>query len=63
MEGTQEHLDLTSAAARLRVPYHVALRYVLVGELKGFRLGCHWRVDLRSIERFEANRIPDGEPA
>ena len=49
-------IDLVSAAARLRVPWHKAYRYVLTGRLTGERRDGRWFVDLASIDRLEREK-------
>ena len=46
-------LGLAEAAARLRIPYQLAHRLVLIGRLSGQKTGGRWRVTLESLRRVE----------
>lgn len=46
-------IDLVAAAARLKVPWHTAHRFVLTGLLDGKRHGGRWFVTVASVERLE----------
>ena len=47
-------MDLVEAAARLRIPWHKAHRWVLIGKLKGERRDGRWKVDAADLERLVA---------
>jgi predicted site-specific integrase-resolvase len=47
---------LTEAAARLRVTYQTAHRYVLTGVLRGELHNGRWRVDAEDLDRL-INRL------
>jgi predicted site-specific integrase-resolvase len=49
-------LDLVTASARLRVPWHTAHRWVLIGRLQGERRGNRWFVAERSVRKVELDR-------
>jgi len=53
MPKSKHTVDLIEAAARLKITYHLALKYVLIGRLKGQRIGRRWSVDLEDLERLE----------
>ncbi len=42
---------LVAAAARLRVPWHTAHRWVLTGVITGCQRGGRWYVEKKSVER------------
>ena len=44
------------AAARLQVPYHTALRFLLTGKIRGEQVDRHWFVDCQSVEQFKRER-------
>jgi len=58
-------IELVLGAARLRVPYHTAHRWVLTGALKGERVAGRWYVDAADLQRLVADRRqrPDAGPA
>lgn len=49
-------VELVEAAARLRVPYHTAHRWVLTGVLIGNRVDGRWFVLRDDLERLERER-------
>jgi hypothetical protein len=49
-------VELVDAAAKLRVPYHTAHRWVLVGRLKGARVDGAWSVDAADLDRLIRER-------
>ena len=49
-------VELVDAAARLRVPYHTAHRWVLIGRLKGARVNGAWTVDATDLDRLIRER-------
>ena len=55
-------MTLTQAGARLRVSYHVALRYVLTGKLEGEQVNGRWVVNVLSVEKMEIRQAPAGLP-
>ena len=52
----EKRIDLVDASARLRVPYHTAHRWALVGKLDGERRDGRWTVSVSSLERLERQR-------
>lgn len=54
-------VDLVSAAARLRVSWHKAYRYVLTGRLKGERREGRWFVDADSLNGLESREVEPRE--
>ena len=56
----EAELDLVEAAARLRVPWHKAHRWVLIGKLKGERRDGRWKVDPADLQRLMSERA-EGE--
>ncbi len=57
MEAKAE-LDLVAAAARLRVPWHTAHRWVLTGRLEGRRRKGRWFVTKASVEHLILHEQP-----
>ena len=57
MPEFEETVDLVEAAARLRISYHLAHKYVLIGRLKGQRVAGRWRVDLKDLVRVEHEQV------
>lgn len=53
-------VDLVEAAARLKVPWHTAHRWVLTGHLQGERREGRWKVDAADLERLVRERAEAG---
>ena len=49
-------VDLVEAAAQLRVSWHTAHRWVLIGRLKGERKNGRWKVNAADLERLITER-------
>lgn len=49
-------VELVEAAAKLRVAYHTAHRWVLIGRLKGSRVNGAWTVDATDLDRLIRER-------
>ena len=52
----QSEMTLVAGAARLRVPWHTAYRWVLTGTLRGRQKGARWYVDSDDVERLRRQR-------
>lgn len=56
-------MELVDAAARLKVPYHLAHRWVLIGRLAGERRRGRWFVECRSVEVIAIELSKETVPA
>ncbi len=52
-------IDLAGAAARLRLPYHTAYKFVLTGRLEGGRRNGRWFVTVESVDSIIKSRGTD----
>ena len=49
-------MTLVEAAARLRVPWHTAYKWVLTGTLRGRQMGGRWFVSRQDVEELARSR-------
>ena len=58
-----EQIELVDAAARLRIPYHLAYRFALIGRLVSTRRHGRWFVERTSVDRLEQELEREPAPA
>jgi hypothetical protein len=53
------NVDLVEAAARLKIYWHTAHRWVLIGRLRGHREHGRWKVDAADLDRLIAEQAKE----
>ncbi len=63
MTENDETIGLAEAGVRLRLPYQNVHRLLLIGELRGEKVGSRWRVRVEDVDRLAHEQSQEEQPA